>query len=71
MVYPLGMIKGDAMYTNTKNELNVGKEESACFPPWFLAMTDSKPLLVVFAITVVLCAPILMIFGAFYPLYKH
>lgn len=54
-----------------KNELERGKEEQVYFPPWFLSMTDSPPLLVVFAIAVLLCAPLLMIFGALYPLFKH
>ena len=65
------MFKGDAMLTNAKKEMKEGKEELACFPSWFLTMTDSKPLLVVFAITVLLCAPLLMVFGALYPLFKH
>jgi hypothetical protein len=65
------MIKGDAMNTNAKNAIKVGKEEVACFPPWFLTVTGSKPRLVVFAITVVICAPLLMVFGALYPLFKR
>ncbi len=47
------------------------KEEISCFPPWFLTVIDSPPLLVVFAITVLACAPLVMIFGALYPLFKH
>lgn len=59
------------MDIKAREEMNEGNEESACFPTWFLTMTDSKPLLVVFAITVLLCAPFLMVFGALYPLFKH
>ena len=59
------------MNTNARNEMQEGKEEIACIPSWFLAMTDSPPLLIVFAVTVVLCAPLLMVFGALYPLFKH
>jgi len=59
------------MNIKAREEMKEGNEESACFPTWFLTMTDSKPLLVVFAITVLLCAPFLMVFGALYPLFKH
>lgn len=59
------------MYDNARKEMLTEKEDVACFPAWFLTMTSSKPLLVVFAITVLLCAPLLMVFGAFYPLFKR
>ncbi|HKL57819.1 MAG TPA: hypothetical protein VJ854_05410 [Sphaerochaeta sp.] len=59
------------MKTNAREKTDGEGKELACFPLWFLAMTDSKPLLVVFAIVVLLCAPLLMVFGAVYPLFKH
>ncbi|HKL57608.1 MAG TPA: hypothetical protein VJ854_04350 [Sphaerochaeta sp.] len=59
------------MNTNTKQETNKGEKELACFPPWFLAMTSSPSLLVLFALLVLLCSPLLMVFGALYPLFKH
>ncbi|HKM07888.1 MAG TPA: hypothetical protein VJ869_12980 [Sphaerochaeta sp.] len=59
------------MNTNAKKGMRDMKKESACFPSWFLTMTDSPPLLVLFAVTVLLCAPLLMIFGALYPLLKR
>jgi len=60
------------MQSSVRKELqNETSKKSTCFPSWFLAITDSPPLLVVFAITVLLCAPLLMVFGAFYPLFKH
>ncbi len=59
------------MQSNNKKEMQSTKEEVACFPTWFLTMTDSPPLLVVFAITVLVCAPLLVVFGALYPLFKH
>jgi len=59
------------MNTNARNEMQSVKEEVACFPTWFLTLTDSKPLLIVFAIAVVLFAPLLMVFGALYPLFKR
>ena len=46
-------------------------QKGACFPSWFLVITDSPPLLIVFAVAVLLCAPLLMVFGALYPLFKH
>ena len=71
MVYSLVMHKEMPMQSNTRKETNEEKREVACFPSWFLTMTDSPPLLVAFAITVVLLAPLLMLFGALYPLFKH
>lgn len=67
----MNMIKGDAMNINAKKEMGEMKRESACFPSWFLTMTNSPPLLVLFAIAVLLCAPLLMVFGALYPLFKR
>ncbi len=59
------------MLANDRKEKRSTEEAVACFPKWFLTMTDSPPLLVLFAITVVVCAPLLMVFGALYPLLKH
>ncbi len=59
------------MQTKARKELYSRNEELSCFPTWFLTMTDSPPLLIVFVITVLLCAPFLMVFGALYPLFKH
>ena len=59
------------MNINTKQETNRGEEELACFPPWFLTMTSSPSLLVLFALLVLLFSPLLMVFGALYPLFKH
>lgn len=59
------------MNTNARKDVKEGNGEVPCFPSWFLTMTESKPLLVVFAITVLLCSPFLMIFGAIYPLFKQ
>ena len=55
----------------TREETNTREEDGACFPSWFITMTDSPSLLVAFAILVLLCAPFLMVFGALYPLFKH
>lgn len=59
------------MNTNARKEIQSTKEEVDCFPTWFFTMTDSKPLLIVFALAVLLFAPFLMVFGALYPLFKH
>ncbi|MDY0289034.1 MAG: hypothetical protein RBR15_09455 [Sphaerochaeta sp.] len=59
------------MKTDAREKTDGEERELACFPPWFLTLTGSKPLLVVFAIVVLLCAPLLMVFGALYPLFKH
>ncbi len=59
------------MQANDRNEMQTKEEEVAGFPTWFLTMANTPPLLVLFAITVVVCAPLLMVFGALYPLFKH
>jgi len=60
------------MQPNVRKEMqNETGRKGTCFPSWFIAITDSPPLLIVFAITVLLCAPLLMVFGALYPLFKH
>lgn len=59
------------MTTYNTKDMKEDSEELSSFPLWFLSMTESKPLFIVFAITVLLCAPLLMIFGALYPLIKH
>ena len=59
------------MKINSKEEMLETNKDLACFPAWFLTMTESKLLLVIFGILVLVCAPVLMVFGAFYPLFKH
>ncbi|MDD4573576.1 MAG: hypothetical protein PHR69_05110 [Sphaerochaeta sp.] len=59
------------MNTYNNKDMKEKGEELSSFPLWFLSMTESKPLCIVFAITVLLCAPLLMLFGALYPLIKH
>jgi hypothetical protein len=54
-----------------KDMQNETVQEITCFPTWFITITDSPPLSVAFAITVLLCAPLLMVFGALYPLFRH
>lgn len=59
------------MNPNVPEDSTVEKEACAFIPSWFLVMTSSPPLMVAFAIAVLLCSPLLMIFGALYPLFKR
>lgn len=67
----MDMIKKDAMHTTTKQETPKGEKELACLPPWFLTMTGSPSFLLLFGLLVLIFSPLLMIFGALYPLFKH
>ncbi|MDT4761069.1 hypothetical protein [Sphaerochaeta sp. PS] len=45
--------------------------EDTPFPRWFLHMTESLPLLLLFSLAVLVFAPVIMVFGALYPLFRH